>query len=167
MANNAVEDMLSMALTVIGVNVTGLAGGDPVRHSFSVDQNSMRVGVMGLGAFNKSLDSSGILEVDLIPTSSFNDLFNRLFETGRAFEGGGAFPISWADTSGNYTISASAAMITKKPDTAKGSGSTVNTWMFIATQWTAVVGGRSGVQVFTSLQDLPELASLPGAPVPT
>lgn len=161
MAQSATEDMLSIAVIVGGFPITGFAGGGAIRFVKGVPDYAMRTGVGGLGSFNRVIDNSGTLSIDLLPTSDANDALNLALLHSKTRPNGANYAASVEDLSGRYSLVTASAAIMKNPDPTIGDGSGIMTWDLIAVQWFQNTGGRGATPVF-EIADLPDLASLPG-----
>jgi len=162
MAQSATEDMLSLALVIAGIPLTGYAGGGAIRFVSTQPAFTMRVGVGGLGSYTRMLDDSGTLSTDLLPTSDGNDVLTAFFNYQKSRANGAVYAVSLIDTTGRFSLITGAGVIAKAPDITFGDGSGVNTWDILGVKWSQVTGGRGATPVITNAAQVPDLADIPG-----
>jgi hypothetical protein len=126
----------------------------------------MAVGLKGLGAFTKIVDSSGTLSVDLMQESDDNAVLNRFRTIDKETDGGVGVSVVLKDITGPDSVSCLVCHISGPPDISKGSPGDIYTWNFLGVDWVPIYGGRAATPTI-NFGDLPELPNIPAyAPPP-
>ncbi len=158
MGQSATNDPLSLILSVGTYEVTGLAGGSPIRWANTVRRVEMSVGLKSLGAFTKVRDKSGTLSVDLMQESDDNGVLDRFRKLDEETDGGLAVAVELTDITGTDSFGCLICHIDGPPDINKGAPGEIYTWNFLGVEWTTVFGGRGPTPTVT-FGDLPDEAS--------
>ncbi len=122
----------------------------------------MSVGQRGFVAHGKVIDPTAALEIDIMPTSDGNDLFNLWIDKDTDTEGGVAMTVTLRDISSREEFSCGISFCTGKPPRSIAGIGTVNTYSIIGS-WASTVAGRGPTTVVTAA----DLRDQPDVPTPT
>lgn len=135
-------DPSRVAISWMGINITGFADGTFVEAERDEDGFSKYIGADGKVCRTRSLNRSGSITVTLMASSEVNDLLEVLATIDENVGLGGVGPLMIRDLNGNTKCRATEAWVKKKPkvERAKEAGTVV--WVFDCAVLETTAGGN-------------------------
>lgn len=153
MSDNGTQDYQAFNVLVGGLLLTGFARGTSYSAVYDEDQFETVVGNRGHGAWLRKVNLAATITIELLATSSQNDIFSGIwianyFNRRRGF----GVPLVVKDANGTTTQTAGLVRPTKMADITRSDSIDSRTWTLKTTKLTTFAGGNFAPLIGTAAQ---------------
>jgi hypothetical protein len=135
-------DPSEVALSWMGINITGYSDGTFIEAERDEDAFTKYVGALGDVTRARNLNRSGKVTVTLMASAPVNDLIAAIASVDDAFGSGGVGPLSITDFNGTTVCGATYAWVMKQPKIERAKEAGTVQWVFDCAQLFIKAGGN-------------------------